>query len=81
MGEKRVNPFCWEDPDMNSYSDYEAPALVDDPELGESLSESSDCEHAGNGIPCKFYSRTECKNGHACLYSHAPDQKSERDAL
>lgn len=66
---------------MNSYSDYEAPALVDDPEPGESLSESSDCEHAGNGIPCKFYNRTECKNGHACLYSHAPDQKSERDAL
>ncbi|KAF8553339.1 TPR-like protein [Imleria badia] len=80
--ERRVDPFCWEeDADMYSYSDHEAPALVDDPELGESLSESSDCEHTGNGIPCKFYNRTECKNGRACRYSHAPDQKSERDAL
>jgi len=67
--------------DTNSYSDYEAPVLEDDPKLGESLSESSDWDHTGNGIPCKFYNRTECKNGRTCRFSHAPDQKSERDAL
>ena len=74
-------PFGEEDEEMNNYSEHEAPALEDDPQLGDSLSESSDCEHTGNGIPCKFYNRTECRNGHACRYSHAPDKKSEQDAL
>ena len=83
MEEKRSDSQYWEEEeeDMNTYSDYEAPTLDDDPHLGESLSESSDCEHIGNGIPCKFYNRTECKNGYACRFSHAPDKKSERDAL
>lgn len=83
MEEKRSDSQYWEEEeeDMNTYSDYEAPTLEDDPRLGESLSESSDCEHTGNGIPCKFYNRTECKNGYACRFSHAPDKKSERDAL
>ncbi|KAF8137160.1 hypothetical protein EV363DRAFT_1316886 [Boletus edulis] len=78
---RRDSSYLEEEEDMNSYSDHEAPALEDDPDLGESLSESSNCEHTGNGIPCKFYNRAECKNGRACRYSHAPDQKSERDAL
>ncbi|KAI9461374.1 hypothetical protein HD554DRAFT_1520179 [Boletus coccyginus] len=81
--DKRYNPLYLdtEVEAMNNYSDLEAPGFDDDPQLGESLSESSDCEHTGNGIPCKFYNRTECKNGRACRFSHAPDAKSERDAL
>ncbi|KAH0835026.1 hypothetical protein J3R83DRAFT_10763 [Lanmaoa asiatica] len=81
--EMRCDPLHCEEEgeDTNSYSDYEAPALGNDPQLWESLSESSDCEHTGNGIPCKFYNRTECNNGHACRFSHAPDNKSERDTL
>jgi len=81
--DKRYNPLYLdtEVEAMNNYSDLEAPGFDDDPQLGESLSESSDCEHTGNGIPCKFYNRTECKNGRACRFSHAPDEKSERDAL
>ncbi|KAG8216628.1 hypothetical protein J3R82DRAFT_6823 [Butyriboletus roseoflavus] len=81
--EKRHSPSHWEaeEEETKNYTDYEDPALEDDPQLGESLSESSDCEHTGNGIPCKFYNRTECKNRRACRFSHAPDKKSERDAL
>lgn len=80
---KLEDPSFWDEPDedFDSYTDLEAPGLMDEPELGESLSESSDCEHTGNVIPCKFYNRSECKNGRACRYSHAPDEKSERDAL
>lgn len=78
--EKGCDPSYWEE-DMNWYSDYEPPTLGDDPQLEESLSESSDCEHTGNGIPCKFYNRTERRNGRACRFSHVPDTKSERDAL
>ncbi|KAF8643574.1 hypothetical protein AX16_008962 [Volvariella volvacea WC 439] len=44
-------------------------------------SDSSDCRHSGNGIPCRYYNRRACNKGKDCLYSHAPDQKSIRDRL
>lgn len=44
-------------------------------------SDSSDYRHEGNGIPCKYYNHNGCSNGRDCSYSHAPDGKSERDAL
>ena len=54
--ERRYNPRLGEgvDGDTISYCDYEAPALDDDPQLGESLSESSDCEHTVMVSPASF---------------------------
>ncbi|KIJ13194.1 hypothetical protein PAXINDRAFT_177052 [Paxillus involutus ATCC 200175] len=63
------------------YSDDEFPSPSEDPELEDSMSDSSDCEHGGNDIPCKFYNHDGCAKGPACRFSHAPDNKSERDAL
>jgi len=78
---RRENSTFLDEEDMQDDSEYELPAPDDEPELGESLSESSDCEHAGNGKPCKFYNHRECTKGRACQFSHAPDYQSERDAL
>ncbi|KAJ3484130.1 hypothetical protein NLJ89_g12007 [Agrocybe chaxingu] len=46
-----------------------------------SVSDSSDCNHVGNGVPCRFYNHDGCARGAACVYSHAPDEKSVRDDL
>ncbi|KAI0052818.1 hypothetical protein FA95DRAFT_1601514 [Auriscalpium vulgare] len=46
-----------------------------------SASDTTDFQHAGNGIPCRFYNHSGCVRGVACGFSHAPDQKSVRDAL
>ncbi|TFK34378.1 hypothetical protein BDQ12DRAFT_636513 [Crucibulum laeve] len=46
-----------------------------------SLSDSSDCEHTGNGVPCRFYNHDGCKRGKECEFMHAPDEKSVRDDL
>jgi hypothetical protein len=47
----------------------------------ESVSDSSDWNHEGNGIACKFYNRDGCLRGSDCRFSHAPDHKSVRDRL
>ncbi|EIW74040.1 TPR-like protein [Coniophora puteana RWD-64-598 SS2] len=47
----------------------------------ESESGSSDAEHEGNSIPCRFYNHDGCKRGHACAYSHKNDDLSVRDGL
>lgn len=75
------NRTFFDDEGMQHDSEYELPGPDDEPELGESLSEWSDCEHAGNGRPCKFYNHTECTKRRGCQFSHAPDHQSERDAL
>lgn len=46
-----------------------------------SVSDSSDCNHVGNGIQCRFYNHDGCGRGTACTFSHAPDEKSVRDEL
>ena len=48
-----------------------------------SLSDSSDCFHVGNGIPCRFYNTHPlgCGMGVLCRFSHSPDEKSVRDNL
>ncbi len=46
-----------------------------------SVSDSSDCNHVGNGVQCRFYNHEGCARGNACLFSHAPDEKSVRDDL
>ncbi|KAH9983249.1 hypothetical protein BJV74DRAFT_851408 [Russula compacta] len=62
-------------------SDDEVPALDAEKAELESVSDSSDWNHDGNGIPCRFYNRDGCKHGTACKYSHSPDHKSVRDRL
>ena len=47
----------------------------------ESTSDSSDCAHVGNGVPCRFYNHDGCVRGAECAYSHAPDERSVRDLL
>ncbi|KAF9533853.1 hypothetical protein CPB83DRAFT_844632 [Crepidotus variabilis] len=54
--------------------DYEALEVA-------SVSDSSDCQHVGNGVPCRFYNHEGCSRGSECAYSHAPDEKSVRDDL
>ncbi|KAG6825996.1 hypothetical protein H0H93_016903, partial [Arthromyces matolae] len=58
------------------------PYYEDDPiSLSDSESDSSDCNHTGNNIPCRFYNHGGCSRKDTCNYSHAPDDKSERDKL
>ncbi|KAH9059450.1 hypothetical protein EDB83DRAFT_2224440 [Lactarius deliciosus] len=47
----------------------------------ESVSDSSDFNHEGNGVPCRSYNHDGCKQGLECRFSHAPDYKSVRDRL
>ncbi|KAF8894848.1 hypothetical protein BD779DRAFT_1669293 [Infundibulicybe gibba] len=59
------------------------PDFDDDPwELSSVDSDSTDCRHVGNGIPCRFYnSPNGCSRNEGCRFSHAPDDKSIRDRL
>ena len=47
----------------------------------ESVSDSSEWNHVGNGFPCPYYNHDGCKRGDECEFSHAPDHKSVRDRL
>ncbi|KAG6841163.1 hypothetical protein C0991_001291 [Blastosporella zonata] len=61
--------------------DFAFPRYEDDRlELAEP-SDSSDCNHVGNGVPCRFYNHDGCARGAECDFSHAPDEKSVRDDL
>jgi hypothetical protein len=62
-------------------SDDENPLLSDNKVELESVSDSSDWNHEGNGIPCRFYNHDGCMRGNECRFSHAPDLKSVRDQL
>ncbi|KAH9031272.1 hypothetical protein EDB84DRAFT_1562290 [Lactarius hengduanensis] len=55
--------------------------IVDSKVELESMSDSSDLNHEGNGVPCKSYNHDGCKRGSECKFSHAPDYKSVRDRL
>jgi len=57
------------------------PSLTDPGKELESVSDSSDCNHEGNGFPCRYYNHDGCMRGVECRYSHAPDHKSVRDRL
>ena len=62
-------------------SDDESPELDAIKIELESVSDSSDWSHEGNGIPCRFYNHDGCLRGTDCRFSHAPDHKSVRDRL
>lgn len=61
--------------------DFAYPQYDDDALEVDSLSNTSDCNHRGNGVPCRFYNREGCAKGTLCTFSHAPDEKSVRDEL
>ncbi|KAH9059441.1 hypothetical protein EDB83DRAFT_2552313 [Lactarius deliciosus] len=61
--------------------DQEFPSLSEKKVELESASDSSDWNHEGNGIPCRFYNHDGCMRGTGCRFSHAPDHKSVRDRL
>ncbi|RDB22420.1 Serine/threonine-protein phosphatase 5 [Hypsizygus marmoreus] len=61
--------------------DFDFPHYDDEKLELASLSDSSDCNHVGNGIPCRFYNHDGCARGSDCIFSHAPDEKSVRDNL
>jgi hypothetical protein len=65
----------------NTTSDDEYPPPDEEALEIQSVSDSSDCAHDGNGIPCRFYNRDGCLRGTDCEFSHAPDNKSVRDKL
>lgn len=62
-------------------SSDETPLLEDTKVELESVSDSSDWNHEGNGIPCRFHNHDGCLRGADCRFSHAPDHKSVRDRL
>lgn len=47
----------------------------------ETVSESSEYEHEGNGTACRYLNHGGCRHGSECLWKHAPDEKSVRDQL
>ncbi|KAI9451491.1 hypothetical protein BJY52DRAFT_1125121 [Lactarius psammicola] len=57
------------------------PSLADPGKELESVSDSSDWNHEGNGFPCRYYNHDGCMRGVECRFSHAPDHKSVRDRL
>lgn len=61
-----------------NHEDY--PGYHEEPQELISDSDTGDCQHRGNGTPCRFYNRQGCTRAE-CHYSHAPDDKSVRDEL
>ncbi|GLB42978.1 putative zinc finger [Lyophyllum shimeji] len=61
--------------------DFAFPRYDDDKLQLAEPSDSSDCNHVGNGVPCRFYNHDGCARGAECEFSHAPDEKSVRDDL
>ena len=71
---------CGEEADSLGYP-YPNEDIFDFGEETPFLSDSSDFEHTGNGIPCRFYNHDGCRNGPECKFKHAPDDRSIRDNL
>jgi hypothetical protein len=61
--------------------EYELPEYDDDGYVSPADSDSSDCAHPGDGVPCAEYNHDGCSTGEDCSHSHAPDSKSIRDDL
>ncbi|KAI9451493.1 hypothetical protein BJY52DRAFT_1190926 [Lactarius psammicola] len=57
------------------------PSLTDPGKELESVSDSSDWNHVGNGLPCRHYNHDGCMRGVECRFSHAPDHRGVRDRL
>lgn len=71
----------WDDANTGVLS-YGWPYVDDEPmDVSDTESDSTDCNHIGNGVPCRFYNHGGCSRKDTCRYSHAPDNLSERDEL
>jgi hypothetical protein len=56
--------------------------FLNDPKVElESVSDSSNWNHMGNGSPCPNYNYDGCTRGVKCEFSHGPGYKSVRDRL
>ena len=77
MAERNENDFGVANSDICGPSINEPKAEL------ESVSDSSDWHHEGNGFPCPYYNNDGCARGIECEFSHAPDHtgKSVRDRL
>ena len=64
-------------------SEQRGPSINEPKAELESVSDSSDWHHEGNGFPCPYYNNDGCTRGVECEFSHAPDHtgKSVRDRL
>ena len=47
----------------------------------ETVSDSSEYHHEGNGSSCRYLNHDGCRHGSHCRWKHAPDEKSVRDRL
>lgn len=74
-----------EDGDEDNDSDLDLSTETEQDDMASEatlvLSDSSDYEHNGNGVPCKFYNHNGCAKGSMCGFKHAPDHRSLRDKL
>ncbi|KAJ7449559.1 hypothetical protein FB451DRAFT_748310 [Mycena latifolia] len=72
-----------ESDDEGDEFDFFEPGLDETPVEILSDSDSSDLEHEGNGVPCRFYNHDGCAKGSKCRFKHAPDKdrKTTRDEL
>ncbi|KAG6817046.1 hypothetical protein H0H87_000458 [Tephrocybe sp. NHM501043] len=68
-------------PDSEEDADDFWPYYEDDPMALDAESNSSDCRHMGNSVPCRFYNHGGCSRKDSCRFSHAPDEYSVRDKL
>ncbi|KAH7102868.1 TPR-like protein [Auriculariales sp. MPI-PUGE-AT-0066] len=69
---------------LTSFREELAPdAWEDDPHPDDDThSNTSDCDHEGNGTPCRYYNQSRCNRGRDCEFSHTPDIiRSVRDKL
>ncbi|KAJ7077890.1 hypothetical protein B0H15DRAFT_861325 [Mycena belliarum] len=69
-----------EDGDMGEFEFFE-PGFDEKPVEIFSDSDSSDFEHVGNGVPCRFYNHDGCAKGNQCRFKHAPHPHTTRDEL
>ncbi|KAF9457703.1 hypothetical protein BDZ94DRAFT_1326058 [Collybia nuda] len=74
-------PTITVDSTSNTDVDFDFPHYNDESLELASMSDSSDCNHVGNGIACRFYNHQGCARGSECTFSHAPDEKSVRDDM
>ena len=69
--------FYWSSTGVKNFGPPLLPSIED-----PSDSESSEAEHEGNGIPCRYNNHDGCRHGAQCRFQHAKTiGKSTRDDL
>ncbi|KAJ7155565.1 hypothetical protein C8R43DRAFT_949788 [Mycena crocata] len=70
-----------EEEDEDDGFDFLEPRLDDKPLEIVSENDSSDFEHEGNDVPCRFYNHDGCLKGSKCKFKHVPSKDTTRDEL